>query len=334
MKFGQSEYLYLLWLLPLLVGFYVYAYKKRTRLLSCFAASDLVQRLISEVSLKRKRFKTVLLVLGVISLILAAAGPKYGFRWQEIKRRGIDIVIAIDTSKSMLSEDVKPNRLERAKFAVKELLPLLEGDRIGLVAFAGTAFTQCPLTLDYSAFVLSLDRIDTDIIPRGGTAISRAISAALKAFPTKEKKHKALILITDGEDHEGDPIKMAQVADKQGLKIYTVGIGTTSGELIPITDEQGNKIYLKDQSGRVVKTRLDAQTLRTIALKTKGAYVRATNTEFGLDKIYSQKIAKMEKKELQSKLQKRYEERYSLPLLFALGFILLEMLISERRKQQ
>jgi len=165
MKFGQNIYLYLLWLIPVLIGFYVYTYRKRARLLERFASSNLVSRMVSEVSLTKKKIKIILLILSCLFLVLAAAGPKWGFQWQEIKRRGIDIVIAIDTSKSMLSEDVKPNRLERAKFAVKELLDLLEGDRIGLVAFSGTAFVQCPLTLDYSAFSLSLDRIDTILFP-------------------------------------------------------------------------------------------------------------------------------------------------------------------------
>lgn len=333
MNFGQSQYFYLLWLIPALIVFYVYAYRTRKRLLECFAQSGLIGRIMPELSMKKRKSKSALLVFGCLFLILAATGPKWGFHWEELRRRGIDIIVAIDTSKSMLSQDVKPNRLERAKLAVKEIVNLLEGDRIGLVAFAGTAFLQCPLTLDYSAFRLSLERVNTNIIPRGGTSISRAINEALKAFPGQEKKHKAIILITDGEDHEGNPIKAAERAAQQGVKIYTVGIGTPEGELIPITDEQGNTTYLKDRQGRVVKTRLDEETLQRIALKTGGNYVRARGAQFGLDRIYLEKIARLEKKVLESKLQKRYEERYYMPLLLSLVCIVLEMVISERKKQ-
>ncbi|MBD3184553.1 VWA domain-containing protein [Candidatus Poribacteria bacterium] len=280
-----------------------------------------------------KKLKAILLLLVLCFLIFALMGPKWGFKWHEVKRQGIDIIVAIDTSRSMLAQDVKPNRLERSKLAVEELLDLLQGDRIGLVAFAGGSFLQCPLTLDYGALSIALSAVDTELIPRGGTSINGAIRTAIKAFEGKAKKYKALILITDGEDHEGDPEKAAEEASEQGIKIFCVGVGTKDGELIPVMDEMGNVIFLKDNKGQVVKSSLDESSLQKIALKTGGGYVRASGAEYGLDLIYNEKIANMEKRDLESKLQKRYEERYQIPVIIALGLICMEIFVSDRRRR-
>jgi Ca-activated chloride channel family protein len=231
----------------------------------------------------------------------------------------------------MLAEDVKPNRLERAKYAVKDLLKKLNGDRIGLIAFAGTAFLQCPLTVDYNGFMMSLDAMDVNTIPRGGTAISQAIKEALRSYKGGMKKYQVLVLITDGENHEGDVLALAEQAKKEGIKIFCIGIGTKEGELIPVTDENGNKSFLKDAHGTVVKSRLDEHTLQKIALLTGGSYVRATNTQFGLDLIYDEKLAHMERRELESKLSKQYEDRYQWFLAVGMLLLALELFISERR---
>ena len=243
-------------------------------------------------------------------------------------------MIAVDTSNSMLAEDVSPNRLERAKLAIKDFVGYLQGDRIGLIAFAGEAFLQCPLTVDYGGFLLAVDSLKPGIIPRGGTSISKAIKEAINSYQSGMKKHKALILITDGEDHEGDAEKAAREAEKEGIKIYCIGIGTPDGELISVTDEKGNKTFLKDNQGNVIKTRLDESTLQKIALATGGIYVRSGATAFGLDMIYKEKISKMEKREFESKLARQFVDRFQIFLLPAFILLLAEILISERRKKQ
>jgi len=333
MIFSNLRYAHLFWLVPLLIIFYIWAFRSKRRALATFAQQHLVPMLTSTVNWRGQKLKAMLGVLVAFLLVFALIGPRWGFQWHEVKRQGIDIMVAIDTSNSMLAQDVKPSRLERSKLAIEELLDLLQGDRIGLIAFAGNSFLQCPLTLDYSAFAIALNAVEAGIIPRGGTSISSAIRTAITAFEGKAKKYKALILITDGEDHEGDPVKAAEEAAEQGIKIFCVGVGTREGELIPVVDEDGNRSFLKDREGQVVKSRLDETTLQKIALTTGGGYVRASGVEYGLDVIYNEKIATMEKRELESKLQKRYEERYQIPALIALGLLCLEAFLGERRRR-
>ncbi len=333
MIFSNLRYAHFFWLVPLLIIFYVWAFRSKRKALETFAQQHLVPVLTSTVNWRSQKLKAAVTILAACFLIFALIGPRWGFQWREVKRQGIDIIVAIDTSRSMLAQDVKPNRLERSKLAVEDLVDLLQGDRIGLIAFAGTSFLQCPLTLDYSAFSMALDAVNTELIPRGGTSISRAIKTANTAFEGKAKKYKALILITDGEDHEGDPVRAADEAAEQGIRIFCVGIGTREGELIPVNDENGNMSFLKDRQGQVVKSRLDETTLQKIALNTGGGYIRASGTEYGLDIIYNEKIAAMEKKDLESKLQRRYEERYQIPLAIALGLLCLEVFLGERRRR-
>jgi Ca-activated chloride channel family protein len=244
-----------------------------------------------------------------------------------VQREGIDLIVAIDTSRSMLATDVKPNRLARAKLAVQDLLAQLGGDRIGLVAFAGSAFLQCPLTLDSGAFSQSLEAIEAGIIPRGGTSLSAAIDASLEAFEGRQAEHQALVIITDGEDLGGDLDEAIKRATDRGVKIYTVGIGTSEGELIPL--EHGG--FVKDRKGQVVKSRLDETTLQKIATDTGGAYLHATDTAFGLAELYRDYIATMEKRELASTLERRYEHRYQIPLALALVLLVVEAVLGDRR---
>jgi len=260
--------------------------------------------------------------------------PQWGFQWKEVKRKGLDILVAVDTSKSMLAEDVKPNRLERSKLALKDLVKKLRGDRIGLIAFSGRAFLQCPLTVDYSGFILSLNDISVGTIPRGGTSISHAINKAIESYEGEQKKYKVLIIITDGENHEGDPFRVAELAKKEGIKIFCIGIGSKEGELIPLIDTRGRTVFLKDESGNVVKTRLDEGVLEEIAIATGGSYVRSTSREFGLDLIYREKLAKMEKRDIESKMKRQYEERFQIPLGFAFLLLLIESLIGDRKKKK
>jgi Ca-activated chloride channel family protein len=249
-----------------------------------------------------------------------------------LKRTGLDILVAIDVSKSMLARDVKPNRLERSKLAVKDLVKKLNGDRIGLIAFAGTAFLQCPLTIDYNGFLLTLDDLNTETIPRPGTSISGAIREAVDTLKGADKKFKVLVLITDGEELEGSAMNAAAEAAQQGVRIYCVGVGSADGELIPAIDEQGQKAYLADKQGQVVKTRLNEELLKRVAVATGGSYVHATQSDFGLILLYDKVISKLEKRELESKMKRNYKERYQIFLALAVALLLLESLFSERKR--
>ncbi len=313
------------------IAFFVWALRKRRRDLERFAEARLLAKLSPDLDGRRQRWRAALLLLALAFSALAAAGPRWGFHWEEVHREGVDLVIALDTSRSMLAEDVKPNRLERAKLAVQDLVRQLQGDRVGLVAFAGTAFVQCPLTLDYEVFNETLRAVTTNIIPKGGTAIGEAINTSIAALEERQGKHTAILLITDGEDHEGEVDEAANAAAEKGIKLYTVGIGTSEGELIPLT-VKGQQTFLKDRRGQVVKSRLDGDTLEKIATTTGGAYVHASGPSLGLDEVYSEYISKMEKRELKSAMEKRFEERFQLPLLLAFVLLLIEPLIGSRRR--
>lgn len=329
MLWRDSNFLWLLLAVAGLgAGLFFLLRRQETRL-AAFAEQGLARRLTPELD-RRRRFVRIFLRVAALSLLVVAlAGPKWGFHWEEVKREGIDLIVAIDTSRSMLATDVKPNRLERAKLAVLDLVDFLQGDRIGLVAFAGTAFLECPLTLDYAAFERSLRATDVGLIPRGGTALARAIETSLAGFEAREGKHEALILITDGEDHEGDLDAAVQHAVEKGVKIYTVGIGTAEGELVPQTGGSGG--YVKDRSGQVVKSRLNEEVLQDIALKTDGAYVRGIGAALGLDEVFRDHIAKMERREVASSLERRYEDRFQVPLLLAVLLLVAESLIGDRK---
>lgn len=315
---------------PLLIVFLIYALRKRRTDLQRFAEARLLPTLTPDLDLRRHHWRAVLGVIAASLALVAAAGPRWGFHWEEVHREGIDLVIALDTSRSMLAEDVKPNRLERAKLALQDLVRQLNGDRVGLVAFSGAAFVQCPLTLDYEVFNETLRAINTDIIPKGGTAVAEAVSTSIEALAEHQGKHAAILLVTDGEDHEGKVEEAAQVAADKGIKIYTVGIGTSDGELIPLT-VNGQPTFLKDRRGQVVKSRLDRNTLEAVATTTGGAFVHGSGPSLGLDEIYSEYISQMEKRELKSTVEKRFEERFQLPLVLAFALLAVEPLISNRR---
>jgi Ca-activated chloride channel family protein len=334
MKLGNIQAIHFFWLFGALILFFVWAHKRREKAREGFAQKDLLGELARSFDRKKLRLKTVLVSVSVLMIILALMRPQWGFEWQEVKRSGLDILIAIDTSKSMLAEDVKPNRLERSKLAVKDLIKKLRGDRIGLIAFAGSSFLQCPLTVDYGGFMLSLDSLDVNAIPKGGTSLTSAIKTALESYEGGMKKYKTLVIITDGEDHEGNAAELAGKAKEKGIKIFTIGIGTKEGELIPVSDEKGNVSYLKDRKGNVVKTRLDENMLQQIALNTGGSYVKATGSEFGLDLIYEEKLSKMERREVENKMVKKYEERFQILLGFALMLLCIEPFVRERKKDR
>lgn len=318
MRFGSPEFLHLLWLVPLLAGFFAFVRRRRRIRLERFAGQQLLGRLVRSAGGERTVIRYLLFLLALTFLILAAARPMWGTRVNEVARRGVDVIIAMDTSLSMDAEDVKPSRLRKAKLEMTGLVDRLRGDRVGLVAFAGSAFVQCPLTLDHSAAKMFLDILDTGLIPRPGTAIARAITMSMEAFRSRERKYKVLVLLTDGEDHEADPVAAARAAAEEGVVIHTVGIGSPVGEPIPMRDAQGQiSGYKKDRSGEVVTSRLDEETLRAIARTTGGIYVRATQGEVELDTLVAE-ISGMEKRELQSRMHAGLEERFQYPLALAL----------------
>ncbi|MFQ6091107.1 MAG: VWA domain-containing protein [bacterium] len=332
MHFAQPHYLNLLLLIPALAVFYLIAFKRKRRALERFGNLDLVAKMTASVSRKRQIFKVFLVLVSIFFLVVALARPQFGERLQIMKRRGLDIMIALDTSLSMLAEDIKPNRLERAKHEIAGLIDRLRGDRVGLLAFAGESFVQCPLTTDYGAAKMFLEAMDTEIIPEPGTAIGDAIEKALGGFVKQERKYKILILLTDGEDHLSDPIGAAKKAAEEGVRIYTVGLGTRRGEPIPLRDPTGKvEEYKRDRKGEVVMTRLDEVTLQKVALLTEGKYYRSTMGEAELDKIYED-ISQLEKKEFEAKEFTQYEDRYQYFLIFAIVLLSMEAVLTDRRK--
>ena len=332
MEFGDLTYLLLLWLVPLLVFFYLYAFMKKQQAIRQFCGEELAGKLLPQARQSRQKLKAVLTVAAVLLLILALVRPRWGFHWEDIKRTGVDVIVAVDVSKSMLARDIEPSRLERAKRKVHDLVKMLEGDRIGLIAFAGTSFVQCPLTLDYGAFTMFLDYLSPDLIPVPGTAVGDAIRKAVESFSRQERASKALILITDGEDHESKPLEAAELAKKEGVRIFTIGIGQEdNGAPIPAGDGSGG--FLKDRQGNMVMSRLDEKMLQKIALETGGTYVRSVTGDMDLEAIYKNEIRKnMEQKELTSTRKKRWEERFQWFLAAAVALLLAEFFIREKSK--
>ena len=290
-------------------------------------------QLTTSISPLRRQLKRALIATGVACLALALARPLVGFRWEEAKRKGLDLLFAVDASRSMLAQDVKPDRLTRAKMAVEDFLAKMDGDRVGLIAFAGNAFLQCPLTLDHDAFRQSLDAIDTKIIPRGGTDIAAAIHEAEAALAGNGNHEHILILLTDGEDLEGSALTAARAAAKNGLRIFTVGVGGAGGELIPFIDERGGTEFVKDGSGQFVKSHLDESMLKQIAEATGAMYQPLGQQGQGLEAIYQKGLAQFARHELTSRMNKVYIERFQWPLALGLLCLVLEPLIGLRKRQ-
>lgn len=334
-RIGSTESLWLLWLVPAALAFYVYVFRTKTRLLHRFASPEMLARLTAGVSRPRQYLKAALVLLGLLAAVLALAEPRWGFTWEEVTREGVDVVVALDVSDSMLVEDAESGgrlpRLERAKREIADLLQLMEGDRIGLVAFAGAAFVECPLTLDYGAAALFLDAIDTELIPVKGTAIGEAIRTSITAFEGATHKSRAIILITDGEDHTGDALRAAEEAKLAGIRVFTIGIGRDEGAPIPAPGGG----FRRDRRGEIILSRLDETTLQKIALETGGRYVRSVTGDVDLEQIYVQGIkATLEDQELGSKRRQRWEERYQWVVAVALLALMVEPLISERLRRR
>jgi len=332
MRFEAPENFILLIGVVVLALFVFWALARKKKLLQKFGDIPLIMKNAPYISFVRQASKSTILIIALVFITLALARLQFGTHLELLKREGIDLMIALDVSNSMLAADMKPNRLVKAKQEINAILDRLKGDRIGIIAFAGEAFTQCPLTLDYAAARFLLNSIDNTSISVQGTSISSALERAAKGFEQLEKKHKVLLLLTDGEDQVGNALQAAEEARKEGIKVYTVGIGNSQGEPIPVLDRKGNQVgFKKDEKGEVIVSRLDETTLQKIALATGGKYYRATAGEMELDKIFDE-ITKMEKKELEGTLVTRYDDRFQWPLLLAIFFIVAEFVLPERKK--
>ncbi len=278
----------------------------------------------------RAKSRLVLRVLALALLVLALARQQWGFCWEEVRRQGLDLVVALDTSRSMMASDIKPTRLQQAKWGIRDLLRNLRGDRVGLVPFAGSSILQCPLTIDYAAFAMTLDDVYSGIIPKGGTAIEQALRTAVAAFPADRTADRVILLITDGEDHEGDPLALLPELKEKGIRVYTIGIGTLEGEMVPAGDGQGG--YFKDRQGQIVKTALKEDVLQRLALGTGGTYVRSAPGDTGLERVFNESIANLKRSEQENRTAKIYEERFVWPIVAALLLLAWEALLGDRRK--
>ncbi len=320
-------------LLPLLGVFLWATWRKRQSLIRQFVQHKALAQQTLGVSFGRQKLRRVLLLVAVAFLLLTVAGPQWGFTWEEASQRGRDIIVAIDTSRSMLAEDIQPNRLARAKLAALDLLQLGKFDRFGLIAFSGTAFLQCPLTFDDEAFRQNVRLLEPGIIPQGGTAIAQALQAARDAFSSDaDENHRIVILFTDGEDHESDGVmETIQRAANDGIKVFTVGVGTPAGELLRTRDERGALVYVKDDAGNVVKSRLNEELLNQIAAKTGGMYIPLQGGN-AMEHLYQKGLAPLPTSDRTTKLTKRSKEQFYWPLIAGLILLIVEVFIPEQKR--
>lgn len=331
LRFEHPDFLWLLAALPALALFYYGIHRRRKKSLSAFAAPPMMKELSPHMSTTKRTGKQLLMLLGLGFLILAFANPQLGTRLEEVKREGIDLFVALDVSLSMKAEDIRPSRLEKAKRDVSALLNKLRGDRVGLIVFAGDAFVQFPLTSDYSAADLFISAVDVDVVPTPGTMIPTAIELALKSFSSDLPTKKAIIIVSDGENTEGDIISAVEKATSAGVTVLTVGMGTPEGGPIPLYNASGVRVdYKRDRAGSIVLTKLDESTLQQISAATKGSYRRATSGGNEIDEIFKE-LSTLERVEFGVKQVTGYESMYQYPLAVAILFFLFELLLSDRR---
>ena len=330
-RFAHSEYLYALYLLPVLLFLFWYTFRKQNSALSDFADSKMHKVLFPFRSKVKPVIKFGMVFFAVVFIIFSLANPQVGSKIEEVKQVGIDVYILLDVSLSMTAEDIKPSRLEKAKHEISRLIQRLRGDRIGLVVFSGQAYVQFPLTTDYSAANLFLSAVDVSSVPQPGTAIASAVKLATDSFKDDEDTKKAIIIITDGEDHEGDIKTVVENAVAKGAKIYTIGLGSPAGVPIPIYNEAGTQIgYKKDSKGNVVLTKLDELTLQEIARNGNGEYYRSTGAENELEQIYNE-LSSLEETEFGATRITDYEDRYYYLLIPAILLLLVEFFISPKK---
>jgi Ca-activated chloride channel family protein len=330
-RFAHPEYLYFLLLIPAFTVFFIITRMYRRRSLRIFGDHDLIVQLMPSVSAARPIIKFIVWMLALSCIITAVSQPQFGSKLLTSKRKGVELIIALDVSNSMMAQDIKPNRLERAKRAIAKLTERLRDDKLGLIVFAGQAYVQLPITTDYVSAKLFLDAINTSIVPEQGTAIGAAIEMATKSFSPNFVGSKAIIVITDGENHEDDAVGAAKSALEKKMIVHTIGMGLPQGAPIPMGDG-GSRDFLKDKSGNIVVTKLDENMLTQIANAGGGTYIRANNAEVGLNNLFNE-IEKMEKTEMDSRQYSEYDDQFPLFLSLALALILMDFLILERKNK-
>lgn len=333
MRFAEPQMLHFLWALPVILLALLWSAQRRRRLLLKFADAPLLRQLAPEASGGRRMMRGLLLLVSIGLVIVAAARPQWGRIEEEVKQVGVDVVLVVDTSLSMLAEDVKPSRLQRARVELKEFLRRMRGDRGSLVVFSSTAHVLVPLTLDTSVIEMFLDVLDTEITSGRGTAVADALEAALEAFPEGEGNNRAVILVSDGEDHGTSPVEVAKRAAERGIVIHTVGVGTTQGEPIPIRDPFSRSVIWKmDEQGRVVTSRLEETSLREIASMTGGRYIRLGPGGLPLARVYDD-IANMDQNTFDGRKAIQYRERFQWPLTAGVFLLLARVAVSDARRR-
>lgn len=328
-KFEHTIYFYAFATLPFMLLLAVVYFISRKKKLKRLGDTNLVKQLTPYSSRRKRIVKLVIFLIGFSSLILALCNLQTGSKLTEVKREGADIIVCLDVSNSMLAQDLNPNRLTRAKYALEKMIDLLEGDRLGLVIFAGEAYVQLPITTDYNAAKMFLESIGPGMVPVQGTNLAEAIKKASESFSNDEGKNRAIILITDGENHESEAIEAAAEAGKKGIMINTIGIGSQNGVPIPLVENGVIKGYRKDKEGQTIVTKLNAELLKTISSKANGVFVQASQADLGLNAVLD-KIGELDKAQLESKMYTDYEDQFQWFLALALVLFFIEFLISER----
>lgn len=337
-RFENPDFLYALLIIPVLLIVWFLLIKLQKKSWAKFGDIELIKKLMPNLSYRRKNWRFIIFLTAIISLVFALANPQIGSKLEKVKRKGIDMIIAIDISNSMLAEDIKPNRLIRSKRAISKLVDNLQGDRIGIIVFAGSAYTQLPITTDYSAAKMFLSTVSTDYISTQGTSIAAAIDMGRQIFETEVKneknqdRNKAIIVITDGEDHEEGAIEQASDAKNEGIKVYTIGMGTQKGAPIP-SMRNGRRIgYKKDKDGHTVISKFNENLLQEIADKGDGIFVRANNSKTGL-KLILDEINMLNKTEIETQTFKDYESRFQIFAAISILLLIIELLITEKKSR-
>lgn len=328
LNFAQSQYLFLLFLIPVFFLIQALVLRMRRNRLRKFGDEALVSQLMPSYSKGKVWIRLVLFSIGFFFFVIGLARPQIGAKLKEHETKGAEIMIVLDVSNSMLAEDYSPNRLERAKLAISRLVDKLRDDRIGLIVFAGNSFVQLPITTDYVSAKMFLNSISTESVPVQGTAIGEAINTAIRSFSAQSQKSRAVIVITDGENHEDDPVAAAKQAAELGVRVFAIGVGSPEGKPIPMDGE-----LLKDKNGEIVVTRLDEKVLQDVAAAGNGIYLRAGNSEFGLNPIVDD-LKRMEDEMYSSIVFEEYDEQFMYFLGIALFFLVVEMLIGDRRPKR
>jgi len=331
-RFANPDFLYLLLLPPVLIILWVLNNIRRKRAFKRLGDQGLVKKLVPELSGIRPGVKFFLGLIALTSVIIIMARPQFGSRLEEVQKQGVEVIIALDVSNSMLARDIQPDRLTRAKQALTRLIDNLDNDKIGLIVFAGDAYTQIPITTDYISAKMFLSAISPAMVAKQGTAIGSAIDLGMRSFSPGEGKSKAMIIITDGENHEDNPVSKAKEASEAGIVIHTIGIGSPQGVPVPI-ESGGNTDYLKDRSGNSVITKLNEDILREIAITARGSYVRASTSNIGLDEIYGE-IRKMKTQEMESTMYTEYNDQFQIFAAIALFLLFAEFFIMERKNRK